>query len=126
MFFLKNHIVKLFGTFEHLNFEFVSDFGFRISDFPRPKVEGIMQNEPNLKNDEISTKPFNTSTYVNLWLYSHRKNEPNVNIGKIDTNLIYKKELRENPENRAQKHTVSEFILSISKESNLRGKENVS
>lgn len=27
----------MFETFEHLNFEFVSDFGIRISDFAQPK-----------------------------------------------------------------------------------------
>ena len=78
MFFLKNHIVKLFGTFELLNFEFVSDFGFRISDFLRLKAAGIVQNEPNLRNAKMNTTTFNKNTYDKLYINDHHKNEPNL------------------------------------------------
>jgi len=33
-----SNVFCLFAVFEHLNFEFVSDFDFRISDFSMPQT----------------------------------------------------------------------------------------
>jgi len=40
------------------------------------KYNKNMQNEPNLKITQIYTSSYITSSYVNLWLLSHPKNEP--------------------------------------------------
>jgi hypothetical protein len=52
---------NLFGAFENLIFEFVSDFGFFSAAFLRRKEKStkmykIMQNEPNFQNTKNACK----------------------------------------------------------------------
>jgi hypothetical protein len=73
----------------HFDFEIVSDFDIRISDFNHSGC--FMQNKPNLPNAQMNISPFITKDYENDNTFRLPENKPNTNPIKANTKPICRK-----------------------------------
>ena len=82
----------------HLDFDIVSNFDIRISDFaslgPSTTVENplqishFMQNKPNFPESQMNVNKVLTKDYENKTLGEHGKNKPNSNPIQTQSNPI--------------------------------------
>ena len=80
---LRRRIVLNLG---HFDFEIVSDFDIRISDFNHSGC--FMQNKPNFLNAQINVSSFETKDYENKRLYRCVKTNPIQTQYKANTKPI--------------------------------------
>jgi hypothetical protein len=70
----------------HLDFDIVSDFDIRISDFNHSGC--FMQNKPNLLNTQMNISPVKTMNYEQLTMNYANKNKANTKPIQSQSNPI--------------------------------------